>query len=93
MRVCWSLAASLRKQVANHHKRLGLRVLVVSVMEKAAAVFQLLAGGERRPSQVRSGKTNANELPMTRRRRRNDVKTVNWLIDLDIKGFFDSIGN
>ncbi len=35
MRVCWSLAAGLRKQAANHHERLGLRVLVVSVMEKA----------------------------------------------------------
>jgi len=35
MRVCWSLAAGLRKQAANHHKRLGLRALVVSVMEKA----------------------------------------------------------
>jgi len=39
MRVCWSLAAGLRKQAANHHKRLGLRVLVVSVMEKARLNF------------------------------------------------------
>ena len=30
-----SLAIGLRRQVANHHKRLGLRALVVSVMEKA----------------------------------------------------------
>jgi len=30
-----SLAAGLRRLVANHHERLGLRVLVVSVMEKA----------------------------------------------------------
>lgn len=30
-----SLAAGLRRQAANHHKRLGLRALVVSVMEMA----------------------------------------------------------
>jgi hypothetical protein len=39
MRVCWSLGAGLRKQASNHHKRLWLRVMVVSVMEKARLDF------------------------------------------------------
>jgi len=34
MRV-WPLAIGLQEQVANHHKRLGSKALVVSVMEKA----------------------------------------------------------
>ena len=35
MRV-WPLAIGLQEQVANHHKRLGSKVPVVSVMEKAS---------------------------------------------------------
>jgi len=32
----WPPAIGLQEQVANHHKRLWLRALVVSVMEKAS---------------------------------------------------------
>ncbi|MDA7632512.1 hypothetical protein N8766_00245 [bacterium] len=59
------LAAGQRRQAANHRKRLGLRALVVSVTGK----------GGTRSRQVRNGKTNASESLMTRRKRRDDVKT------------------
>ncbi len=65
MRVCWSLAAGLRRQAANHRERLWLR----------AIGRERYGNGETRSCQVRNGKTNVSEPLMTRRKRRNDVKT------------------
>lgn len=65
MRGSRTLAAGLRRQAANH---LELRWSRATRGERQGK-------GTARPCQVRFGKTNASEPLMTRRKRRNDVRT------------------